>query len=147
MSRPPQRFYSLITKNQLAEMLAPTYAVLSTIDPNEAYSRLEPALKDVDLITSLQGAIWDGLTRAKAESSEAILDAVAKKLAKTKKFKAAAVTGKEEGAWIAFGLYLSLYAGVASGEAADLLETDRGQELLERAFELLGNHLAKELLR
>jgi hypothetical protein len=147
MSKPPQRFYSLMTKQQLAEMLAPTYAILSSIDPNEAYTRLEPALKDVDLISGLQSAIWSGLTQAKADPPDVVLETVAKKMAKPRKFRAANVTGKYEGAWVAFGLYLSLYAGVASGEAADLLETDNGQKLLDRAFELLGAHLAKELLR
>ena len=72
---------------------------------------------------------------------------MAKKLSKPRKFKAAKVTGKDEGAWIAFGLFLRLHAGVASGEAADLLETDRGQQLLDQGFALLGTHLAKELLR
>ena len=147
MSRPPQRFLSLLTKNQLAEMLAPTYAELSSIDPNEAYTSLEPALKDLELIEGVQTAIWNALVREKAEPSEVILDLVAKKLSKPRKFKAAKITGKNEGEWIAVGLYFSLFVGVASGEAADLLETDRGQQLLDRGFELLGTHLAKELLR
>ncbi len=136
-----------MTKNQLAEMLAPTYAVLSSIDPNEAFTRLEPALKDLDLISSVQNSVWTALEKAKAEPADALLDLVAKKLTKPRKFKAAIIPGKDEGAWIALGLYLSLFAGVASGEAADLLETDRGQQLLDRGFELLGLHLAKELIR
>jgi hypothetical protein len=147
MSRTPQRFLSLMTKNQLAEMLAPTYALVANIDPNEAYTSLEPALKDVDLISALQGSIWTALEREKPGTPEAILDLVSKKLGKSRKFKAAKLTGKDEGAWVAMGLYLKLYAGVASGEAADLLETDAGQKLLERGFDLLGTHLAKELLR
>jgi hypothetical protein len=147
MTRTPQRFLSLLTKNQLAEMLAPTYAALSTVDANEAYTLLEPALKDVDLIASVQNAIWSALEREKPGTPEALLDLVAKKLAKPRKFKAPKVTGKDEGAWIAFGLYLRLYAGVASGEAADLLETDAGQKLLDQGFSLLGTHLAKELIR
>jgi hypothetical protein len=147
--RTPQRFLSMLTKNQLAEMIAPTYALLATVDPNEAYTSLEPALKDVDLISSLQGAVWNALQKEKGGGapSDAILDAVSKKLSKPRKFRAAKVTGKDEGAWIAMGLYLRLYAGTASGEAADLLETDQGQKLLDKGFELLGTHLAKELLR
>ena len=147
MSRTPQRFLSLMTKNQLAEMVAPTYALLANVDPNEAYTQLEPALKDVDLISAIQGAIWNALEREKPGTPDAILDLVAKKLGKPRKFRAAKVTGKDEGAWIAMGFYLRLYAGVASGEAADLLETDQGQKLLDRGFELIGTHLAKELLR
>src|SRR5688572_1631652 len=147
MSRTPQRFLSQMTKGQLAEMIAPTYAVLATVDPNEAYSSLEPALKDVDLISALQRAIWSALEREKPGSPEAILDLISTNLTKQRKLRAAKVTGKDEGAWIAMGLYRRLYAGAASGEAADLLESDEGQKLLERGFDLLGAHLAKELLR
>jgi hypothetical protein len=136
-----------MTKGQLAEMLAPTYALLANVDPNEAYGALEPALKDIDLISAIQGSIWNALEKEKPGSADDLLDLVSKKLSKSKKFKAAKTTGKDEGAWIAMGLYLKLYAGVASGEAADLLETDEGQKLLERGFDLLGAHLAKELLR
>jgi hypothetical protein len=137
-----------MTKNQLAEMVAPTYAVLANVDPNEAYSSLEPALKDIELITAIQGSIWGALEKEKSGAApEELLDLVAKKLSKSRKFKAAKTTGKDEGAWIAMGLYLRLYAGVASGEAADLLETDQGQKLLDRGFDLLGTHLAKELIR
>ncbi len=147
MSRPPQRFFSLLTKNQLAEMLAPTYAALASIDPNEAYTRLEPALKDIELIGAVQVAIWNALGKVRVEPSDALLDLVAKKLSKPRKFRAPSIGGKDEGPWTAMGIYFGLYAGVASGEAADLLETDEGQKLLDRGFDLLGAHLAKELLR
>lgn len=148
MSRPPQRFLAQMTKNQLAEMMAPTYAAISQVDPNEAYTRLEPSLKDLELIEAVQSTLWRAITAAKPDATqEQILDLITKKQSKSRKFRPAKVTGKDEGAWVALGLYLDLYAGVASGEAADLLDTDQGQKLLDRGLDLLGEHLAKEVLR
>lgn len=148
MSRPPQRFLAQMTKNQLTEMMAQTYAAVSKVDPNEAYTRLESSLKDLELIEAIQGVLWDAITESKPDASqEQILDLITKKQSKPRKFRAPKIAGKDEGAWVALGLYLDLYAGVASGEAADLLETDQGQKLLERGLDLLGAHLAKEVLR
>jgi hypothetical protein len=147
VSRPPARFFALLTKNQLAEMIAPVYAKLSTIDPNEAYERLESSLKSVDLIEAVQIATWDALLGAKDGPPEQILDAVAKKLSKAKRFKPAVPARKDEGAWTALRSRLDLASGVATGEARDLLDTDQGRLLVDRGLELLGAHLAKELLR
>src|SRR5947209_7941737 len=46
----PMRFLGLVTRTQLVEMLAHTYAEAKNIDPNEAYTRLETSLKQLRLI-------------------------------------------------------------------------------------------------
>lgn len=142
------RFLALLTRAQLTEMLAPTYAKLKNIDPNEAYTRLESSLRQLELIEGLQQATWDALAKAKPDlDDQGRVDLVAKKLSKTRRYKPVTVKSADEGAFIALSVLIDRGAGVGSGEALDLLETPGGQKLLARGFGLIGAHLAKELLR
>ena len=144
----PSRFLALVTRNQLAEMFAPTYARARNIDPNEAYTRLEVALRDLRLIEGLQQAAWRGLrTRKPALDDGAILDVVSTKLAKRRQYKPVPSGRSSEGAIAALIVLVDLAAGVGSGESYDLIESPEGELLLARGFELTGGHLAGELLR
>lgn len=148
MSRPSPRFLSLVTRSALPELVAPTYAKLKNLDPNEAYRRLEQALRDLKLLEQIQQATWRAATAEKAGMDEAALvEHIAKRLGKTKKFKPATMKSADEGEWVALSLALDAGAGVASGEARDLLDTPGGQALLQKGMTRLGTHLAKELLR
>lgn len=142
------RFLALLTRSQLTEMMAPTYAKLKNIDPNEAYTRLEGSLRQLPLIEGLQKATWDALADTKEDlNEEALVELVAKKLGKPRRFKPATVKTADEGAWIALSVLMDQGAGVGNGEAMDLLDTPGGQKLLKSGFGLAGRHLAKELLR
>lgn len=148
MSRLPIRYLALVTRNQLAEMLAKTYAKLKDIDANDAYRRLEVALRDLELIEGLQGATWEALHEKKAGVEDAaMVELVAKKLTKPRRFKPASWRANDEGAWLALGVLIDRGAGVSSGEALDLLESSGGQVLLKKGLRLAGQHLAAELLR
>jgi hypothetical protein len=148
MSAAPRRFLALLTRGQLAEMLAPTYAALRNVDTNEAHARLEPALRDLRLIEGLQRETWRALRTAKTKlEEEELLDLVAKKLGKARRFKAAKAKGAGEGALAAVIVLVDTGAGVSSGEAFALLDTREGEALLERGLAILGDHLAAELLR
>ncbi len=148
MSRPPREFFALTSRAQLVEMVTPTYAKAKNLDPNDAYYALEDALRDLELIEGLQYATWDALVADHEDEDEAaIVERVRKKLKKKKRYKPAAWRSKDEGAIIALGVLIDRGAGRSSGEALDLLETDAGQELLRRGFEIVGAHLAKELVR
>ncbi|MCA9550878.1 MAG: hypothetical protein KC933_12665 [Myxococcales bacterium] len=148
MSRPSPRFLSLVTRSALPELVAPTYAKLKNLDPNEAYQRLEQALRDLSLLDQIQQATWRAAEAEKAGMDEAALvEHIAKRLAKNKKFKAAPMKSVDEGEWVALSVALDAGAGVASGEARDLLDSPGGQALLRKGMARLGAHLAKELLR
>ncbi|MEQ8274111.1 MAG: hypothetical protein RMA76_06010 [Deltaproteobacteria bacterium] len=148
MSRPPAAFFAQTSRAQLVEMVTPTYAKAKNLDLNEAYYRLEDALKDLQLIEGLQYAIWDALVADHPDEDETqIVERVRKKTAKKKRFKSASWRAKDEGAMVAFSILVDRGAGRSSGEALDLLETDAGQQLLARGFEIVGAHLAKELVR
>lgn len=150
VSRPSPRFLSLVTRTALPEMIAPTYARLKNLDPNEAYTRLEAALANMRLLDQVQQAVWRGLESERAGMDEPQMVAhLEKRLSKKKgkRFKPVPFARKDEGAGIALTVAFDRGAGVASGEAIDLLESPGGQALFDRALELLGQHLAKELLR
>lgn len=145
---PPQRFLSMLTRQQLAEMLAPTYAELRNVDVNEAYSRLEPALRSLKLIEGLQRETWRAVAEKKEKLDDGqLLDAINKRLGRTKRFQAMKPKRGDDGPLAALVVMVDAGAGIASGEAYGLLDTKEGELLLEKSFKILGAHLAKELLR
>jgi hypothetical protein len=147
MSQVTTRYLALVTRAQLTEMIAPTYAKLKNIDPNEAYTRLENSLRELELIEGVQRATWRALVEESELGDVQIVEKIAKKLMKPRKWKAATVKSADEGAYIALSVLMDRGAGVGSGEALDLLETPGGKKLLQSGFNLIGRHLAKELLR
>lgn len=148
MSRPPTAFLALLTRVQLTEMMTPSYAKAKNLDLNDAYRRLESALYDLELIEGLQEWTWAALEERFAdETPDKILDRVRKKLQKNRRYKVATWKASEEGAWVALSVLIDRGAGVSSGEALDLIETDLGQKLLGEGFRMAGKHLAKELTR
>lgn len=150
MSRPSPRFLSLVTRTALPEMIAPTYAKVKNLHPNEAYAQLEAALADMRLLDQVQQAVWRGLESERAGMDEPqIIAHLEKRLAKKKgkRFKPLTWRTKDEGAIVALCVAFDRGAGVASGEAIDLLLSPGGQDLFEAGLAALGSHLAKELLR
>ena len=148
MSAPPPQMLAILSRTRLTEMLAPTYGAARNIDVNEAYTRLETALRDLSLIHSLQSTTWQALQEAEPSlSREDLIAKVDKKLSKRRAFKAAKTSRKDEGALTALTVRFDVGAGVSSGEAWDLLESTEGQALLARGVALAGKHLAAELLR
>ncbi len=146
--RLPLALMAILGRERLAEMLAASYARVKNVDLNEAYLRLEPAMRQLALISGLQEATWEALRESKPEWDEATLLArLERKLAKSKRFKAAQVNARDEGPWLAWCFLVDKGAGILSGEGLDLLETPDGQKLLLKGFRLAGQHLAKELLR
>ncbi len=130
-------------------MLAPTYASAKNIDPNEAYGRLEAALKNsLGLIEGVQNETWRSVLEAKPNlESDALLDLCSTKMSRRKAYKALKPQRKDEGAFAALTIMMDYGAGVSSGEALDLLESPEGQQMLQRGYKLLGKHLAQEILR
>jgi hypothetical protein len=144
----PVRFLGMMTKSVLAEMLAHTYATAKNIDPNEAYERLDVALKDLKVIEGIQQATWASVRAKKPSLDEAgILELLAKRLEKLKRFKAFKPKRAESGPLAAFTVLVDMSAGYSSGEARDLLYTEDGEKLLAAGFKLIGEHLAGEMLR
>src|SRR6185295_1042917 len=116
MAAVPQRLKSLLTRGQLAEMVAPTYAALRNVDPNEAAERLTEALRDVPLIEGLQLETWRALLAKNPRLSEAeLLDKIAAKLSKNRRFKPLKGRGPSEGALAAVTVAFDAAAGISAG--------------------------------
>src|SRR5262249_21676370 len=144
----PVRFLGLVPKPIMAEMLAHTYAESKNVDPNEAYERLDVALKDLKLIEGLQRATWASLLAKKPQLAEKeLVEHVAKRLEKARRFKAFKPKRAESGALAAVMVLIDTGSGYATGEARELLHTPEGEKLLATGFALLGAHLAAEMLR
>lgn len=148
MSSYPMSYIALVTRNRLAEMLAPTYGAIRNVDLNESWQRLDDALRDLRLIEAVQAATWVALQELRPELEPTTLIAKAQKtLDKRKTWKPATRRRKDEGAWIALSVRIDEAAGLASSEALSLLDTDDGQDLLDRGLDLLGAHLASQMIR
>jgi hypothetical protein len=148
MAQLPTRFLGIVTRTQLAEMLAQTYAAARNIDPNEAYTRLDVALKTLRLIEGVQQSTWSALRAKKPDlDPSALVELVAKKLEKPRRFKALKPKRADEGGLAALTVLIDVGASVSSGEAWDLLETAEGEKLLHAGFRAIGEHLAAEMLR
>ena len=144
----PVDFLALMTRTRTAELVAPTYAKLRTLDANEAYRRLDGGLRDAALLSEIQRQTWRAAREAKPDWDEAkLIASLQKKSGKTKRYRAPTWSRRDEGMWVAVATRIDLACGYASGEAYDLLESPGGQELLSEGFVRFGGHLAKELLR
>jgi len=132
----------------VASALAPTFARVRALDPNDAYLRLESALAAVELLHPLQQAAWTVLVERKPDRPDGERIAwLAKRLERPKRFRPPGRNAAEEGAWLAWTLRIDRAAGAASGEAADLLDTPEGRRLEAHGTALAGRHLGAELTR
>lgn len=141
-------FLALLPRDRVASALAPTFARVRGLGPNEAYLRLESALRSVALLEPLQVSAWSVLEERKPDLADAQrVSWLEQRLARPKRFQPARVRSADEGAWLAWTLRIDRAAGAASGEAADLLDTPEGRRLEARGAELAGQHLGRELAR
>ncbi len=148
MTAPHRRLIAVLTRLQLTEMLAPTYALAKNLDPNEAAVRLEDALRNLRLIEGLQRGTFEGLRLAKPHlDDDAIMEVVLKKLSKTKRWQPLKPKAKDDAAVAAVTLLIDAGAGVATADAWGMIESEDGAKFLERGFLVVGAHLAKELTR
>jgi len=148
MTQVPRRLIAMMNRHLLVEMMASSYALARNIDPNEAADRLDEAMRQIKLADGLQRGAWMGLMRLKPDLDEAaLMERVQKKLSKNKRWQPIKAAAREDGAFAAVILLIDVGAGVAAGEAWDMLESSEGAKFLEKGFALIGAHLAKELLR
>ena len=141
-------YLALLTRNRLAQLLTETYAKARNVDPNEAYARLDEALKGLRLIRGLQNATWIAMQDIRPDLPPDKLVARAESaLSRRKNFKAFRIRRNEEGAFAAVTILIELGAGVSTGEALGLLETDEGEALLHSGFQVIGRHLASVMIK
>jgi len=144
----PRRFVAVLTRNLLAELVAPTYASEKQVELNDAAEALIEGLRAPRVIEPLQRATWAALVEAKPKlDDDGILDLVERHLAKSRRYKPMAPKRAERPGLAAVILSVDEAAGLATQASAAILEAPEGQRFLTDGSMALGRHLAAELLR
>lgn len=143
--RHPPRLSHLVTRRIAAQKLVALYAEPHHLEFEEAFIRLDAALKGT-LMPRLLDATWDALTVLKPKlSEEVLLENVAKHLADrpNRQGKTKPLTPDLS----AFLVLLDLEAGTATEAVRRVMESKEGLKGAERGLAEGGRFLADELLR
>jgi hypothetical protein len=140
------RLPHVVTRNDLALLLAPTYAGARSVDEEEALERLGRALASPTILEEVYRALGAALAEVKGprQTEDAVMDRISAKIgARRARAKAAAATPTLSAALI----LIDLEIGLAPESMRETLASPRGRPLLEAGLRELGAHLAKDLLR
>jgi hypothetical protein len=141
-----ERLPHVLSRNDLATLLTPTYAEAGSVDDEEGYDRLQRALADEGLLDDLYRSISEAL-RAQAgprTEPDALMDKLAKRVGARKgRMKAAPSTPKISAALVRINLIL----GLAPESMQAVMQTEKGKAALKDGLAALGAHLVGELLK
>jgi len=141
-----RRLPHVLTRADLARILAPTYASARGVDEEEALERLGRALAVPAALDDVYGGISDALRAAQGPrtSEDALVDKLsAGVVARRSRAKAAEATPAISAALVR----LDVEIGLAPDAMRDMLATPRGRALLDEGLRALGAHLVKDLLK
>jgi hypothetical protein len=141
-----RRLPHVVTRADLARLVAPSYAEALAVDEEEAHERLLRAVERPGAAEELYRGLSAALALAQGArtSEDELMDKLSKGLQKRRaRVKAAPATP----ALAAVMVRLNLEIGLAPESMRATLETDKGRALLEEGLQKLGGHLLKELLR
>ena len=136
----------MVTRADLAVLLAPTYAAGMGVDDEEAHERMVRALDRPELVEDLYRGISEGLRDVKGPRTDedALMDRLSARLRKRRaRVKAAPATG----ALSAVLVRINLEIGLAPEPMRAQLASDKGRALLDQGLGELGTHLVRELLK
>lgn len=140
------RLPHVVTRADLAWLLAPSYAAALSVEEEEAHERLERALAHPSLLDEIHGGLSAGLAAAQGarQSVDDVMDKVSARVQRRRsRARAAAATA----ALSAVLVRINLEIGLAPESMRETLSGEKGRALLARGLGELGAHLAKELLR
>jgi hypothetical protein len=141
-----RRLPHVLTRGDLALLLAPTYAQALSVDEEEALERLRRALERPQVAEDLYRGISAALvaTQGARTSEDALVDRLSAGVqARRSRAKPAPATP----ALSAVLVRLNLEIGLAPEPMRATLAAGKGQALLEEGLRQLGAHLVKDLLK
>lgn len=141
-----RRLPHVLTRGDLALLLAPTYAAALSVDEEEALERLRRALERPEVAEDLYRGISSALAEAKGPrtSEDALVDKLSAGVqARRSRAKPAPATP----ALSAVLVRLNLEIGLAPEPMRATLAGGKGQALFEEGLRQLGVHLVKDLLK
>src|SRR3954454_22743559 len=141
-----RRLLHVVTRKDLALLLAPTYAQSANVDFDEAHERMERAVGTQRMVDALYQGLSDALyARQGARSGEdELIDNLSAGVQKRRsRVKAAPLTPAISAAMVMFNLEL----GYAPEMMRNALENPKGQALLKDGLKPLGAHLLSQLIK
>jgi hypothetical protein len=136
----------VVTRKDLALLLAPTYAASANVDFDEAHERMERAVDSQKVVDQLLAGLSAALEERKGPrtTEDAFIDALSEGVQKRRaRVKAAPLTP----AVSAVMVMLNLQLGYAPEMMRSALENAKGKALLQEGLRALGAHLLKELIK
>jgi hypothetical protein len=141
-----RRLPHVVTRKDLALLIAPTYAAAANVDFDEAHERMERALGNQRIVDQIHAGLSAALLARKGpRTAEAFLlaDLSAGVQKRRSRVKPSALTP----AVSAVMVMLNLELGYAPEMMRGALENPKGKALLDEGLRALGAHLLDELIK
>ena len=141
-----RRLPHVLTRSDLAVVLAPTYAQSATVDLNEAHERMERAASSQFIQDELYGGLSAALAAARGPrtTEDELIDKLSAGVQKRRaKVKAAQLTPGISAVMV----LLNLEVGYAPEMMRGALANEKGRKLLQDGLRQLGAHFVKELIK
>jgi hypothetical protein len=141
-----RRLLHVVTRKDLALLIAPTYAASASVDFDEAHERMERAVSSQRIVDQLYAGLSAALAERKGPrtSEDALIDDLSAGVQKRRsRVKAAALTP----AISAVLVLLNIELGYAPEMMRGALQTAKGKALLDEGLRGLGAHLIAELIK
>ncbi len=141
-----RRLPHVVTRKDLALIVAPTYASAANVDFDEAHERMERAVGTQRIVDALYQGLSDALYEKQGArtSEDELIDKLSEGIQKRRsRVKAAPLTPGLSAAMV----MLNLELGYAPEMMRNALNEPKGQKLLQDGLRQLGAHLLKELIR
>lgn len=141
-----RRLPHVVTRADLALLVAPTYAAALSVDDEEAHERLVRALERPGVADLLYDALSVGLAEARGPKTteDALLDKLSRGVQAR---RARAKAAPDHPGVSAVLVRINLEIGLAPESMRAALEADKGRAVLEAGLGVLGRHLVKDLLK
>jgi hypothetical protein len=141
-----RRLPHVVTRKDLALLLAPTYAASANVDFDEAHERMERAVASQRVIDHVYAGLSSALEERKGPrtTEDALIDALSAGVQKRRARVKPAVLTQAISAVI---VMLNLELGYAPEMMRGALENTKGKALLDEGLRALGAHLLRELIK
>ncbi len=141
-----KRLPHVITRKDLALIVAPTYAKSAQVDFDEAHERMERVVGSPRIVDELYAGLSAAMLARKGPrtNDDELMDNLSAGVQKRRaRVKPAELTPPLAAAMV----LLNLELGYAPEMMRGALESEKGRELLDEGLQALGAHLLKELIK
>ena len=141
-----RRLPHVLTRKDLARVVAPTYAKAASVDLDEALERMERVVASDRIVDDLYAGLSAALAEKKGPrtTEDELIDKLSAGVQKRRgRVKAAEMTPALSAAMVLINLEL----GYAPEMMRNALQNEKGRALLDDGLRALGAHLLRELIK